>query len=193
MLNQIQQLGVKVMGLGAIVGLTILGNISSASAAETVILKYGIFAWSVPVDDLTSYASGGSEPSGGIASLLKAVTSDDRPSVLKLLDTQFPFGVLQVDQIIKSPVGDKFLNELAAATILPGESEVKALRSAALVTAAEDKSLSFGGMLKRYPTPTLTVNLPVLLRVFKANGPTLGALIGGSGGNFSPPPTNLPQ
>jgi hypothetical protein len=193
MLNQIQQLGVKVMGLGAIVGLTILGSISSASAAETVILKYGIFSSSIPVDDLTSYARGGSEPSGGIASLLKAVTSEDRPSVMKLLDTQFPFGVLQVDQIIKSPVGDKFLNELAAATILPGESEVKALRSAALVTAAEDKALSFGGMLKRYPTPTLTVNLPVLLKTFKANGPTLGALIGRSGGNFSPPPTNLPQ
>jgi len=191
MLNQIQPFRLKLFGIGTLLGLSFFSTVHPVSAAETVILKYGIFSQSIPVSALTG-GSSDSQGSGELQALLKVISPDDRPSILRLLDTTLPFGVLQVDQIIKSPVGEKFLNELAAATILPGDSEVKALRSAALVTAAEDKSLSFSGMLKRYPTQTLTVNLPLLIKTFRSNGPALGALLGGQGQTFSPPPTNRP-
>ena len=190
-MNRLQKYALKIIGVGAILGVGL--NLGPASAAENVILKYGMFYRSVPVESLTGYSKT-QQATGGLASLLRSVSDDDRSALLKLLNARFPFGVLQVDQILKSPVGAEFLNDVAGATHLPGnddEAEVKALRSAAIVTAAADKSLSFSGMLERYPTENLTINLPVLLKTLKGSK-ALGQLVQGGLQNVAPPPTNLP-
>lgn len=195
MLDRIQSIFVKGVGIGVVSSFTLGVSTLSAGAAENVVLKYGIFSRSVPVESLTNFAETG-QASGGIEAFLGSIPTDDRPAIVKLLDTKLPFGVLQVDQILQSPTGEQFLNDLASATILPGDSEVKALRSAAILSAAEDKSLSFSSMLRKYPTQTLTVDLPKLLKTLKGSS-AMGQLLKGGlqqGGlqNVSPPPTNLP-
>lgn len=191
MRNHIQHFGSKLFGGGVLLTLTLFSGSLSASAAETVVLKYGPFARSVSVDSLISYASTG-KATGNLASLLSVVKSDQRESMAGLLKAKLPFGVVQTDQLIRSPIGDQFLKEIATATILPGnsDSEVKALRSAAVLAAAQDKSISFGTMLQKYPTPTMTVDLPVLIKILKTN-PMVGALLGGGG--LSAPPTDAPK
>ena len=81
---------------------------------------------------------------------------------------------------------------MASATILPGGEEVKALRAAAILASAQDKSLSFGTLLQKYPTQTLTVDLPVLMKVLKTN-PAVGALLGGGAGSFGAPGASQQQ
>lgn len=191
MLNHIQQFGVKVVGAGTILTLTLLSSALSASAAEKVVLKYGPFARSVSVDSLTNYASTG-EATGNLASLLRVVKADQRQSMMGLLNTKLPFGVVQVDKLMRSPIGEQFLNDMASATILPGGEEVKALRAAAILASAQDKSLSFGTLLQKYPTQTLTVDLPVLMKVLKTN-PAVGALLGGGTGSFGAPGASQQQ
>ena len=191
MINRLKKYALKMIGVGALLGFGL--SVGPASAAEKVTLKYGIFSRSIPVEALTGYAKT-QQATGGLESLLRSVSDDDRSALLKLLNARFPFGVLQVDQILKSPVGATFLKDVAGATQLPGrdeEAEVKALRSAALVTAATDKSLSFSGMLERYPTENLTINLPALLKTLKGSQ-ALGQLVQGGLQNVAPPPTNLP-
>ena len=153
----------------------------SALAAETVVLKYGPFARSVSVGSLKTFADTGKAPQD-LASLLKVVKSDQRQSMAGLLNTKLPFGVVQVDKLLRSPIGEQFLNDFASATILPGDSEVKALRSAAILAAAQDKSISFGTMLEKYPTKTMTIDLPALMKVLK-NNPAIGSLLGSQGGS----------
>lgn len=190
MLNHIQPFGIKLLGAGALLTLTLFSGTLSASAAEKVVLKYGPFARSVAVDDLIEYSKTGNA-TGNLASLLRVVKPDQRKAMMGLLQAKLPLGVVQVDKLIRSPIGDKFLKEMASATILPGKagSEEKALRSAAILSAAQDKSIGFGTMLRKYPTPTMTVDLPALMNIFQTN-PTVGALLGGGG--FSAPPTQTP-
>ncbi|NJN23791.1 MAG: alpha/beta hydrolase [Acaryochloridaceae cyanobacterium RL_2_7] len=186
MLNHIRKFSGQVVGTGTVLALTIASSAVSANAAEKVVLKYGPFYRSVSVDALTTYSTTG-EATGDLASLLKVVGSDQQQSMQGLLKSRLPFDVVQVDKLIRSPIGQQFLKDMASATILPGGEEEKALRSAAILAAAEDKSLSFGTLIQKYPTPTLTVDLPVLMRVLKTN-PAVGALIGGGAAGFGAPP-----
>ena len=147
MLNHIQKFGGKVVGAGTVLALTIASSAVSASAAEKVVLKYGPFYRSVSADSLANYAATG-EATGNLASLLKVVGSDQRKSMQGLLKSRLPFGVVQVDKLMRSPIGQQFVKDMASATILPGGEEEKALRSAAILAAAQDKSLSFGTFWK---------------------------------------------
>ncbi|MEM9135807.1 MAG: alpha/beta hydrolase [Cyanobacteria bacterium P01_F01_bin.42] len=176
MVNPIQRLGVAAL-LGASTTFTLFSG--SAFAAEKVVMKYGPFSRSVSVESLKSYASSG-KASPELASLLRVVKSEQRQSIAGLLNTRLPFNVVQVDRLLRSPIGERFLSSMAEATILPGDSEVKALRSAAILAASEDEALSFGTLLEKYPTETLTINVPVLLRIFQSNA-GLGSLLGGGG------------
>ena len=175
MVHSIKRLTASIL-LGAGTVLTLFS--SSSLAAEKVVLKYGPFARSVSVESLQSFASTG-KATGDLASLLRVVKSEQRQSMVGLLNTKLPFNVVQVDKLIRSPIGEQFLNEVAVATILPGGSEAKALRSAVILAAAQDNSVSFGTMLEKYPTKTLTVDLPALMKILKTN-PMVGSLLGGS-------------
>ncbi len=194
MLNSFRPVGVKIISMAALAGLTVCALGPSAQAAEQVTLKVGAFRRTVSVDSLKNFASTGTA-TGGLASLLGVVGSTQRQSFTGLLRSQLPYDVLAVDRILKSPLGQKMLEDVAKATILPGEkSEVLALRSTALATAAEHKSLSFVTLIENYPTPNLTVDLPLLQKTLAANQ-SLGALLGGqgapSGGATAPtPPSN---
>ena len=175
MVHRLKRLSASILlGVGA--GITLFS--SSSLAAEKVVLKYGPFARSVSVESLKSFASTG-KATGDLASLLSVVKSEQRQSMAGLLNARLPFGVVQVDKLMRSPMGEQFLNEIAVATILPGDSEAKALRSAAILAAAQDDSLSFGTMLEKYPTKTLTVDVPALMKILKTN-PLVGGLLGGS-------------
>ncbi|MCM1981374.1 alpha/beta hydrolase [Lyngbya confervoides] len=182
----IRRLSLPLVSMGALIGVFIGGL--QAQAAEKVTLKYGPFYRSVSVAELKDYASSG-KTSGSLTSLLGVVGSDQRQSLLGLLNTTLPYDVLQVDRLLRSPLGEQLLKDMAAATILPGAegTEALALRSAAVTAAAADKQLSFVTLLEKYPVPTLTVDLPLLMQVLKSN-PALGALIKAPAGGAAPNP-----
>jgi Alpha/beta hydrolase of unknown function (DUF1400) len=170
--------------IGVTSGLTVLGLGSLMSAqpgwsADKITLRYSAFGRSIAVADLRQYAETG-KPSPELDSFLKMIKPKDKESLTKTLNMKFPFTVTAVDKLLKTPMADSLLTEIASATILPGREEVKALRGALLISASSKQGLGTLSMLESYPTPTMTVDLKRLLDLMK-NGKSfkgLGSMMG---------------
>jgi Alpha/beta hydrolase of unknown function (DUF1400) len=176
-----------IVGVTSGLALCGLGSMISAPAgwsAEKVTMKYGPIYRSIAVADLKEYAQTG-KPSAELGSFLSLVKDKDRASLTKTLNMKFPFNVVQVDKLLKTPAAEGLLTEVAGATILPGNEEVKALRGALLISASSKEGLGTLSLLENYPTPTLTVDLKKLLVLMKNNKSFqgLGSMMGSFGGS----------
>jgi Alpha/beta hydrolase of unknown function (DUF1400) len=184
----IQLRSVRRLLLGVASGLTLCGFSALISAqpgwaAEKITLRYGGFYRSISVSELVQYAeTGKAEPE--LASFLDLIKEKDRAQLTKALKMKFPFNVVAVEKLLKTPTADALLNEVASATILPGPEgiEVTALRGAMLIAASSKEGLGTTNLMKSYPTPTLTVDLKRLLDLMK-NGKAFKGL-GGMMGSF---------
>lgn len=170
--------------VGVASGLTLLGFSALISArpgfaAEKITLQYGGFYRSIDVADLVAYSETGI-PTPELGSFLNLIKDKDREQLVKTLKMKFPFNAVAVDRLLKTPVAEGLLKEVASATILPGDTEVVAMRGALLIAASSKEGLTTTNLLKSYPTPTLTVDLKRLLSLMK-NGSAfkgLGSMMG---------------
>jgi hypothetical protein len=156
---------------GIAIGSTIvgIGLFSSPSwCAQKVTAKYGPFYRSIAVADLERYAETG-KASPELSSFLRLVKEKKRESFRKALRLKLPFDVVTVDEMLKSPLADQLLTQVAEVTILPGHVEKEAMRSAIVAAAASKEGLGTLSVLKNYPTPTLTIDLQKMLVMMKAN------------------------
>ncbi|NJM74839.1 MAG: alpha/beta hydrolase [Acaryochloridaceae cyanobacterium RU_4_10] len=156
---------------GIAIGLTIVGIglfPNPSWCAQKVTAKYGPFYRSISVTDLEQYAETG-KASPELGSFLSLVKEKKRESFRKALRMKLPFDVVTVDELLKSPLADKLLTQVADTTILPGHFEKEALRSAVIAAAASKEGLGTLSFLKNYPTPTLTVDLQKMVILMKAN------------------------
>jgi hypothetical protein len=170
--------GLALCGLGSLV------LAPAGWSAEKITMKYGPIYRSIAVADLKEYAQTG-KPSDELGSFLRLVKPKDRESLTKTLNMKFPFTVLQVDRLIKTPAAEGLLTELSGATVLPGNEELKALRGALLIAASSKDGLGTLSLLDSYPTPTLTVDLKKLLVLMKNNKSFKGlsSMMGSMGGS----------
>ncbi|HEY9825735.1 MAG TPA: alpha/beta hydrolase [Stenomitos sp.] len=154
-------------------------------SAEKITLKYGPFYRSLPVADLVDYANT-KNASPELSSFLDMIKDKDRDALTKTLNMKFPFGVVQVDKLLKTPAADGLLTEVASATVLPGKQEVVALRGALLIAASSKEGLGTLSLLQSYPTPTLTVDLQQLLYLMKNSKSFKGlsSMMGSFGGSM---------
>ncbi len=152
--------------------------------ADKITMKYGPIYRSIAVADLKDYAQTGTS-SAELGSFLSLVKPKDRESLTKTLNMKFPFTVVQVDKLLKTPAAEGLLTELASVTELPGNSEVVALRGAMLISASSKEGLGTTSLLESYPTPTLTVDLKKLLTLMKTSKSFkgLGSMMGSFGGS----------
>jgi hypothetical protein len=165
-----------VLGLGLVVD-------TPSHAAEKVSIKYGPFSRSVTVADLKQYAET-SKASPELTSILRLVKSEQRESLQKGLKTKLPFNAVQVDKLLRSGPGAQLLPQVAKVTILPGDSEEMAMRSALVIAAASEEGLGVLSFLDAYPTPTLTLDARAMQKLLKSNA-SLGSLLGGGSGSES--------
>lgn len=176
--------------IGVTSGLTLwgVGALLTAQAgwsAEKITMKYGPIYRSIAVADLREYATSG-KPSDELGSFLSLIQDKDRESLTKTLNMKFPFNVVAVDNLLKSPAADGMLKEVASATVLPGDTEVVAMRGALLIAASSKEGLGTLSLLESYPTPTLTVDLQKLLHLMKNSAAFkgLGSMMGSMGGSM---------
>jgi hypothetical protein len=150
----------------SIIGIGLFPNPSWC--AQKITAKYGPFYRSISVTDLAQYAETG-KASPELSSFLSLVREKKRESFRKALRMKLPFDVVTVDEMLKTPLAEKLLTQVADVTILPGNFEKEALRSAVIAAAASKEGLGTLSFLKNYPTPTLTVDLQKMLILMKAN------------------------
>lgn len=189
-LHLFRQWSVGIAFGAAFIGFGILAQPSWS--ADKLTAKYGPFYRSLLVSDLQQYAETGIA-SPELSSFLNLVKGKQKDSLRKVLNLKMPFDVVTVDKLLKSPMADQLLTKVSDVTILPGRFEKEALRSAIIVSAASKEGLGTMGILKSYPTQTLTVDLKKMLKLLKESKGGIPGL-GGMGGSMGlPGGTSTPE
>jgi Alpha/beta hydrolase of unknown function (DUF1400) len=144
----------------ALVGLASLLLLVTAApvrAAETVVLRYGIFRGSVPVADLTEFAETG-ETSRQLRRYLRL--ADQEPEEFRQILTEtVATDARNFDRLITSPAGDALLNELSDYLYSPRQDDQEALKTALTTSAEDDNQISLLEVLQNYPTEAVHVNV----------------------------------
>ncbi len=130
---------------------------TTASAAETVVLRYGIFRGSLPMADLSRFAETG-EQSDQLKRYLRL--ADQEPADLqRILNSQIDANQRGFDLVMSSPAGDALLGELSRYIYSSKRDDKAALRTALNSSTADDQQVSLVELLENYPNQKVDINV----------------------------------
>ncbi|MEM9136134.1 MAG: alpha/beta hydrolase [Cyanobacteria bacterium P01_F01_bin.42] len=130
----------------------------AAHAAETIVMKYGPIRRSLPVSDLRQLADTG-QPTRQLRSYLK-LAKQSSDSLRDRLTQRVSMSVVSLDTGLNSVAGNLLLDEAGRYIHPPGlHGSRQALRSALIVSAADDGQISLLESLENYPTQTIEVDV----------------------------------
>jgi pimeloyl-ACP methyl ester carboxylesterase len=142
-------------------------TIGSVQAAERVEFGIGPIEFGIPVKELEIYAKQG-RVGTELEPFLGSIEAKDRQYVRQFLKFHSDFSPLQVSQFFHSAVGEKMLTYLgdlvqSVRVNTPGSKRNlnggKAIRTRLILAAADPSGLSLLTFLRKYPAPTLRLNL----------------------------------
>ncbi|MBD0336050.1 MAG: alpha/beta hydrolase [Cyanobacteria bacterium Co-bin13] len=152
MKRQAAKVALAVLGIPVLVGL-VGGN---AIAAETVLLRYRGFGRTVPVTDLATLAETGEAPAS-VSGLLRTANQDSA-GLQDVLTRSLTVDPNLLSQALNSWPGELVLDQVGEAIRPPsGQASRQALRSALVLSAAEDGQITLLEVLERYPTPQVVL------------------------------------
>ncbi len=134
----------------------ILFSSSSAIAAERVVLKYRVFRQSLEVEELTNFAE-----TGDLSSSLRVnfALARQNPQLLRqFLTTPVKVNPVLLDRVLNNPAGNLILDEISQTIHTRSRrADRQALRSALILSANRDHSLSLIEVLQNYPTADVQI------------------------------------
>lgn len=134
-----------------------------AQAADSVVLEFGPFSRSVPVEALIEFAEG--VPNADLAPLLRRLTPAQQEGLRAGLTASREVDVVPLSQWFYDPMGEQSLMFLGKVIRTEGRlNGERALRAALIASAAEDGNLSLLSVIRHFPTGTLRLDLAQLLR-----------------------------
>ena len=144
------------LSIGGGIAVILASTAQSVIAAERVVLTYGFFSMSIPIEDLEMLAETG-ETSGELEQLLDMANQE--PEELRTALNQpveLPLTVL--DLTLNSPPGEWMLDRVSE-TIQPasGKGGRSALRAALIGASADDNQLTMLELMQVYPSPEIVV------------------------------------
>jgi predicted dienelactone hydrolase len=160
---------------GSLTVWAILTTLGSVQAAERVELGIGPIEFGISVKELETYAKQG-RVGKELEPFLGSIEPKDRKYVRQFLELKSDFTPLQVSQFFYSAVGEKMLTyvgdlvqsvrvpRLRSAQVAAPKSKLnvnsaKAIRTGLISAAADPSGLSLLTFLRKYPAPTLRLNL----------------------------------
>ncbi|MBW4563617.1 MAG: alpha/beta hydrolase [Mojavia pulchra JT2-VF2] len=156
-----------ITGLFCAIALTqFFGANTSAQAADTVIVRLGLFAESISLSDLESAAATGEFPRN-LAFYTNNLSEQDRRLILGALQTRIPLNVVTVSRLLNTQIGTTILNDLATAIVREDKAGAQALRAGFVLGSTAPKGLSILSFIAAYPSKRLEINLPQAFTVAK--------------------------
>lgn len=128
---------------------------TSSLAAEKVVFKYGIFRRSVPVAVLAEFAETGDR------SLIRGygLSEQDAQQVRTALTQPVAIDPGWLDRGLNNPIGAALLDEVGQTIHAPARSASReALRSALVLSAADDGQITLLEVIQKYPTREVYVD-----------------------------------
>jgi hypothetical protein len=127
-----------------------------ALAAEQVLLRYRGFSRTVPTAALATLAETG-EPPRALGVLLRQAGQDPE-NLRSLLTRQLPADPVILDKALNSWPGEWLLDQMGVAIHpVAGGASRQALRSALVLSAANDNQISLLEVLQTYPTDVVVL------------------------------------
>ncbi|WP_310430215.1 alpha/beta hydrolase [Chamaesiphon sp. VAR_48_metabat_135_sub] len=146
---------------------TISTTIGAVQAAERVEFGIGPIEFGISVKELETYAKQG-DVGKELAPFLSSIEAKDRKYVRQFLKLNSDLSQLQVSQFFYSAVGEKILTYLGdlvqsvrvdAPKSKRNLNSAKAIRTGLISAAADPSGLSLLTFLRKYPAPTMRLNL----------------------------------
>lgn len=137
----------------------ILGTTTSAKAADTVVVRVGLFAESFSVADLQKAADTGEFPRD-IALFTNKLSEQQRSAILGALKTRIPLNVVTISRLLNTQIGTTILTDLATAVVRKDQAGAQALRAGFVLGSTSPQGLSILSFIKYYPSKRLEINLP---------------------------------
>ncbi|WP_017654371.1 alpha/beta hydrolase [Fortiea contorta] len=148
----------------ALVLTQVFGKQTSVQAAETLVLRFGPLADSIPVSDLQTVAETGKFPKS-LDLYTKNLSASQRDFVLGMLRARIPINVVTVSRLLNTQIGTTILNDLATAVVRKDNAGAKALRAGFVLSASKPEGLSVLNFIASYPSKRLEINVPQALKV----------------------------
>ncbi|MEH2084116.1 MAG: alpha/beta hydrolase [Nostoc sp.] len=141
------------------IALTQFGANTSAIAADTVVVRLGLFTESISLAELQKAAKTGELP-GSLQSYTKGLSQEQRRFFLGALGMNIPMNVVTLDKLINTQIGTTILNDFATALARKDKAGVQALRAGLVLGSTTPQGLSILSFIAAYPSKRLEINLP---------------------------------
>ena len=148
-----------VTGLFSAIALSQFGANTSAIAADTVVVRLGLFTESISLAELQKAAKTGELP-GSLQSYTKGLSQEQRRFFLGALGMNIPMNVVTLDKLINTQIGTTILNDFATALARKDKAGVQALRAGLVLGSTAPQGLSILSFIAAYPSKRLEIDLP---------------------------------
>ncbi|MEH1889769.1 MAG: alpha/beta hydrolase [Nostoc sp.] len=156
-----------VAGFFSAIVLTQFGANTSAIAADTVVVRLGLFTESISLAELQKAAKTG-ELSGSLQPYVKKLSEQQRRFLLGALGMNVPMSVVTVNKLVNTQIGTTILNDFATALARKDKAGVQALRAGLVLGSTAPQGLSILSFIAAYPSKRLEINLPQALIVTRS-------------------------
>lgn len=141
----------------ALAGLGVLSLSLPALAAETVVMTYGVLEASVSVEELTTFAETG-EQSSRLKRYIRQ-SGQEPGAVRRTLTREVDVDVVVLDSLLNNVAGEYVLDQVGEVIhTRSGGANRQAMRSALVLSASEDNTLSLIEVIQNYPTSEVMVD-----------------------------------
>lgn len=148
-----------VAGFFSAIVLTQFGVNTSAIAADTVVVRLGVFTESISLIELQNAAKTGELPSS-LQAYTKGLSEQQRRFLLGALGMNIPMNVVTINKLLNTQIGTTILNDFATALARKDNAGVQALRGGLVLGSTAPGGLSILSFIAAYPSKRLEIDLP---------------------------------
>lgn len=146
-------------------------SITSAQAAQTIVLRRGSAVRSLSVADLKTFTETG-KTSPNLENAARILTSQQKILVQDVLKTKLNLDVVAASDLLDTQVGNNLASLLASATPRTDNVGLLDVKTALILGAKSPQGLSLLGFIEAYPNESLDIDVD---RVFEVLGNFNGA------------------
>lgn len=145
--------------LAVSIALTQFGANTSAIAADTVVVRLGLFTESISLAELQKAVKTGELPES-LQPFTKGLAEQQRRFLLGALGMNIPMNVVTIDKLANTQIGTSILSDFATALARKDKAGVQALRAGLVLGSAAPQGLSILSFIAAYPSKRLEIDLP---------------------------------
>jgi predicted dienelactone hydrolase len=146
------------------IALTQFSTNTSAKAADTVVVRFGLFTETITLAELQKTAKTGKLPRS-LQPYAKRLSEQQRQLFVGALNMNIPLNIVTINRLVNTQIGTSILNDLSTALAREDKAGVQALRAGLVLGSTAPQGLSILSFIAAYPSKRLEINVPQAFKV----------------------------